>query len=78
MPSYEQAKGLFRAPQTCTKKNFAKIVNNVNLELLTILEKRINLDAWLSPACASAGGYNIVLKIQSEISHWQQVKIESF
>ena len=70
--------GLFRARQTCTKKNFAKIVNNVNLKLLTILEKRTNLDAWLSPACASAGGCNIVLKIQSEISHWQQVKIESF
>ena len=29
-------------------------VNNINLKTLTILVKRLILDAWLSPGCASA------------------------
>ena len=31
--------------------------SNVNLIALTILAKRLILDAWLGPECASADGY---------------------
>ena len=56
----------------------AKIVSNVDLKPLTILTKSSILDALLGPKLASAVEYNPVLKIQTEISHWQQVKEESF
>ena len=49
--------------------------SKVDLKLLTILAKRSILDAWLGPGRASAGGYNTVLKIETEISPWQQVKM---
>ena len=46
--------------------------------LLAILAKRHILDAWLGPKCASTGEYNIVPKIQSEISPWHQVNMAWF
>ena len=54
----------------------AKIVSSVNLKALTILEKRYILDASVSLECAFAGENNVVIKIQTEISPWQQVKME--
>ena len=57
----------------------AKIVNNVNLQVLTIPEKILILDAWLSLGCASADWYITVLIIQTKIyKHGRQVKMESF
>ena len=57
----------------------AKIVNNVNLKASTIFEKRLILDAWLSPGCASADWYITVLKVQIKIyKDGRQVKMESF
>ena len=47
--------GLFRALQTSTINQFAKIANNVDLKLWTILGKKSNLDAWLGPESVSAG-----------------------
>ena len=54
---------------------YAKTVGNINLKTLTILVKRFLLDAWLGPEYAPAGGYNIVLKIQTEISPWQHLNL---
>ena len=45
--------------------------------MLAILAKRFILDAWLGPDSASAGEYNTFLKIQTEMSRWQQVKMAS-
>ena len=33
------------------------------------------LDAWLGLECASAGGYNIAIKIKMFLSTWQQAKM---
>ena len=52
--------------------------SHVNLKPLTIPAKRPIIDVALGPECASAVEYNVVLKIQREISPWQQVKIASF
>ena len=49
-----------------------KIVNDVNLKPLTILARRLILDAWLSPGRVSADWYITVLKIQTKI--WIQTK----
>ena len=35
---------------------------------MPILAKRFILDAWLDSSCVSVGGYNTILKIQTEIS----------
>ena len=45
----------------------SKIVKNVHLRPLTIPVKKSILDAWLSPKYAYAGGYNIVVEIQTKI-----------
>lgn len=45
----------------------AKIVKKVHLKPLPILTKRSTLDTLLDPNCASADGYQIVVKIQTEI-----------
>ena len=78
LPVVEQSKCLFSALQTSMIKLFAKIVCKVNLKLLTILEKRSNLDASLGSECVPAAGYNIIPKIQTEITYWQQIKMELF
>ena len=65
-------------PSTSTTELFAKIVSKVSLKTVTILAKSSILDTWLGAECASADGYNIVLKVQTEMSPWQQVKTESF
>lgn len=49
--------------------------SDVNLKLLTMLAKRSILDAWPGPECVSVGKYKTVLKIQTEISPWQQVNM---
>ena len=58
-------------------KFFLKI-STVNLNALTVLAKSSIWGAWLGPARASIGGYNLVFKIQADIFLWQQVKMESF
>ena len=43
------------------------------------LAKRLILDAWLGPGCASADGYITVLKIQTKIcKNGRKVKMEPF
>lgn len=49
-------------------KLFPKVVSNVNLKLLNILEKSATLDDWLRREYASAGGHNTILKIRTDIS----------
>ena len=49
--------------QTFSMELFTKIVSNVNIKPLTILEKRFTLGAWMGPECASSYVYNTVLKI---------------
>ena len=49
-------------------KLFPKVVSNVNLKLLIILEKSATLDDRLSREYASAGGHNTILKIRTDIS----------
>ena len=51
---------------------------HLGLKPLTILAKRSILDAWLFPKWAYVGGYHTVFKIQTEMSPWQQVRMESF
>ena len=63
LPKLELVRGLFRARQISTIRQFRKDFNNVNLKLLTILARKTSLDGWLDPECSSAGGYNAVLKI---------------
>lgn len=41
-------------------------------------EKMSILYPWLGPESTSEGGYNTLLKIQTEISPWKQVKMDSF
>ena len=76
LPKFKQIGGVLRAPQTSTKELFVKIVSNINLKSLTILEKSFTLDAWPDPEFPSAGGWNTVPKIQTKI--WQQVKMVTF
>ena len=45
---------------------------------LTIFVKSLVLDPWLGLEYASADEHNTVLKVQTELSPWQQVKMESF
>ena len=45
--------------------------------MLIILAKESILDAWLNSECAFAGELSCVLKVQTEKSSWQQVKMES-
>ena len=50
--------------QTSTKELFTKTDCNINLMLLPILAKKVQmrfLDSRLGPGCSSAGGYNLVL-----------------
>ena len=54
MPALEQVKDIIRAWWHIMMALLAKIVDNVNLKASTIFEKRLILDAWLSPGCASA------------------------
>ena len=56
-----------------------KIVSNLNLNTLTILAKRLILDAWLVSGLASVDGCITDLKIQTEIcKDGTRVKMESF
>ena len=45
------------------------------LKPLTIIAKRSILDDWVGQECASAGEYNAVLQIETEISSRKQVKM---
>lgn len=47
---------------------FAKLVSKVNLKPVDIPAKRSILDARLGQEGASAGGYNTVLRIKTEIT----------
>ena len=67
----------FRTPSNIYEGTFCKlsaIASNVKLKQLIILTNGI--DVWLRPECGS--GHNIVLKIQSNISPWKQVKVALF
>ena len=79
LPALEKVKGVIRSIQTFAMVLLAKRVSKVNLKTLTILAKRLILDAWLGPGQAFANGYITVLKVQTEIckdGRW--VKMESF
>ena len=79
MPPLEQARGVIRALQTSMMVLLAKVVNNIDLKISTILAKILILNAWLCPEYASADCYIAVLKIQTKIcKDGRQVKVESF
>ena len=59
-------------------ERFAKKASKDNLKFLTVLARNSMLDAWLGLECASAGGYNIAIKIKMFISTWQQAKMAPF
>ena len=63
----EEVRSVIRALQTFMRVLLAKIVSNVNLNVLTILPKRLLLDAWLGPVPNSTDWYIIVLKFQTKI-----------
>ena len=54
MHALEQVRIGITALETSMTELLAKVVNNVNLITLTILAKKLILDAWLGPGCASA------------------------
>ena len=54
MHALEQVRIGIRALETSMTELLDKVVNNVNLIALTILAKKLILDAWLGPVCASA------------------------
>ena len=87
MPALEQVRGVIRALQTSVMVLSAEIVSNINLITLTVLPKRLFLDAWLGLGSASKDWYCEFLTIQtkickdgrrSNINGRQMVKIESF
>ena len=48
------------------------------LKTLIILEKRLILNAWLGPGCASADWWITVIKIKTKIGKYRKlVKMES-
>ena len=65
LSALEQVKGVIRVLKNSVMKLFAKTVNVVNLKMLIIPAQRYILDASLGPECASAGAYNIDLKVQT-------------
>ena len=73
LPALEQVRGVIRALQTSMMVLLAKF-SNVNL--ITILAKRLILNASLGPGCASADGNTTVLKIQMIYRDERQVKKE--
>ena len=78
MSALEQVGDVIRALQTSMIVLLTKIISNVNLKTLTILAKRLILDALLGPGRASADCYIIALKIQTKIYiDGKQIKTES-
>ena len=77
LPSLEQVRVIFRTTSNIYNETLCKN-SKVNFQLLTIVAKRSALDALLGPEYALTSGYNTVLKIQTEILPWQQVKMVSF
>ena len=78
MAVLERLRVIIRALQTSMMVLLTKIVGNVNLIKLTILAKRLILDAWPGPGCSCADGYITVLKIRMKIcKDGRQVKKES-
>ena len=75
LPALEQVRGVIRALQTSMMVLLAKF-SNVNLITITILAKRLILNASLGPGCASADGNTTVLKIQMIYRDERQVKKE--
>ena len=75
LPALEQVRGVIRALQTSMMVLLAKF-SNVNLIAITILAKRLILNASLGPGCASADGNTTVLKIQMIYRDERQVKKE--
>ena len=61
--------------QTSTIETFPTLVNSVNRKTLTIFAKSSISRAWLDPKCTSADEYNAGLKIRTDMSPWQQIKI---
>ena len=79
MHALEQASGVIRALEASMMVLLKKIADNVNLKASTILAKRLILNVWLGPGCASTDWYITVLKIQTKIcKDGRQVKMESF
>ena len=79
MHALEQVRGRIKALQKSMMEPLVKIVSNVNFITLTILAKRLILDAWLDPGRASANRYITVLKISTNIcKDERQIKTKSF
>ena len=56
-----------------------KIVSNASWKTLTILAKRLIVNAWLSQQRVSVGWYITALKIQTKVCiDGRQVKMKSF
>ena len=79
MLALEQVRGVIKILQTSVTILLTKIVSKVSLKTLTILAKRLILDAWLGAGRTSADWYITALKIQTKICiNGKQVKMESF
>ena len=73
----ELVKGVTRALQNIHDSIFGKNSQQRYLTAISILAKRLILDGFLGPACASTDWYITVLKIQTKIcKDGRQVKME--
>ena len=54
MSALEQVRGVISTLQSSMMVLLTKVVSNVSLQTLTILAKRLILDAWLVPGLASS------------------------
>ena len=74
----DQVRSVIRAIQTSMVVLLTNLVKNVWFKDVNYSHKRLILDAWLGPECASVDWY-IVLKIQIKMcKDERQVKMESF
>ena len=63
--------------QTSATELFTKIISNVNIMLFNYSRIKFNFWRLTGPECGSGDAYNTVLKIQTAISPWQQLKVKS-
>ena len=64
MHALELGRGLIKALQTQLIVLLPKIVSNVDLKTVNYSHKKIILDSWLGPGCASADWYITALKVK--------------
>ena len=66
-PALGLAGELFRILSDIYVGNFRRLVNKINLKLLTVFAKRSTLNVWLCPESASAGECTAYFKVQTII-----------